>query len=179
MELLRNNNLSFEDLYADEALYDQLLVQSTKLTFLKKRIPGKYVYDAKLGEETVEEFEKACEADYQKKLKKLFELGYNFPEEQMQAMIEFYRKYVYTGKGGLEQFKRWNIDNLESSQLKQKLSYLKLGVNKTSKRFSGFGSIWGTEPNSIVFHEFMSIDAYNRNYSYFLGKVRDLIHDPL
>lgn len=61
IDLMKKNNVQFKDFYEDEVLFDEMLIEATKLTFEKKRIPGKYIYDKEKGEETVQEYEESCQ----------------------------------------------------------------------------------------------------------------------
>jgi len=57
---MNDNLIEFTDLYDNEELYDWLLTEASKRTFLKKRIPGKHIYSKEKGEETIEDYMNSC-----------------------------------------------------------------------------------------------------------------------
>ena len=40
----------------DVDLFDNILIESTKIAYEKLRTPGRYIYDKSIGEQTIEEY---------------------------------------------------------------------------------------------------------------------------
>ena len=58
--------------------------------------------------------------------------------------------------------------------------YLKLGVNhyKSGCLTNNLAKVWGETSNQWVIHDFMSLQTYNYQFSYFIGKCKDVYEDP-
>jgi len=47
---MEEHSIDYDDFYLDENLFDEMLIDASKQTFSKIRIPGKYTYSKKLIE---------------------------------------------------------------------------------------------------------------------------------
>ena len=85
----------------------------------------------------------------------------------------------YKKSSTVRQFRRLDVDNSITSKEKRIIALLKLNVNHwTFQRYSGLGKVWGEKENQFVIHDFMSLNTYNKSFSYFLSKLKSSKLDP-
>ncbi len=62
-------------------MFDDLLSEATKWAYRNIRTPGRYKYDKSKGEEDIEDYNKQCREQVEKRIKLLHDRGLQFPIE--------------------------------------------------------------------------------------------------